>query len=110
MFVIAQYPFFLQTDSYLKRFSMNCGRNTRVRRQPISYILPSEQALCQLLVLCTWYWLNGSTFHRLRVEIIMIKDLAVACSEVNFTFQFCLQLQSKLFVNSIPYGQLLFDG
>ena len=29
----------------------------------------------------------GSTFHHLRAEIIMIKYLAVACSEVNFTFQ-----------------------
>jgi hypothetical protein len=32
-----------------------------------------------------WYWLNGSTFNRLRVEIIMIKYLAVAFSKVNFT-------------------------
>jgi hypothetical protein len=40
-----------------------------------------------------------SNFHRPRAEIIMIKNLALACSEVTFTFKFCLQ--SKLVVNII---------
>ena len=91
-------PFATRRDSvdFCHRYK-NCSRNPHVRRQLISHILPPEQALCQLS--CIWYWLNGSTFHRLRAEIIIIiKYLAEACSEVNFTCQFCLQ--SKL---SIAY-------
>jgi hypothetical protein len=71
--------------------------------QLISHILPPEQALCQLL--CIWYWLNGSTFHRLRADIIMIKYLAVAAvakliSRFNFAYRVsCLSL-------AYPVGKL----
>jgi hypothetical protein len=68
----------------------NCSRNFPVRRQLISHILPPEQALCQLLRIR--YRFNGSTFHRPRTEIIIIKYLAVACSEVNFPYKFAYRV------------------
>jgi hypothetical protein len=57
----------------------------------LPYFATRKGTLSAIAYLVFAQWLNGSTFHRLRAEMIIIKYLAAAWSEVNFTCQFCSQ-------------------